>query len=202
MDDTFSQRSLTLEINGNLVILTTLLKMRRQETLLRRNWPFLLPVSSTPDKYIIFLANNKSTQDMSRMKFNIQIKTKNKSIGSSWCLSYSLWTNYFSSIFTVIFEYIDIWPVFLTHVGIRQMPTRLPTWKAKLLYHVGTFLPTWFILPLKSCKDIFKYTCFTLYPKQTVNNWESAIVFIDRHCLWCFFSADIRSNQFRVDLII
>ena len=93
-------------------------------------------------------------------------------------------------------------PVFLTHVGIRQMPTRLPTWKAKLLYHVGTFLPTWFILPLKSCKDIFKYICFTLYPKQTVNNWESTIAFIDRHCFWCFFSVDIRSNQFRVDLII
>ena len=77
--------------------------------------------------------------------------------------------------------------VFLIHVSIRQMPTRLSKWKAKSLYHVGTFLPTWFILPLKNCKDIFRYICFTLYLQQTVNNWESAIVFIDRHCLWCFF---------------
>ena len=92
--------------------------------------------------------------------------------------------------------------VFLTHIGIRQMPTRLPTWKAKSLYHIGTFLPTWFILPLKNCKDIFKYICFTLYLQQTVNNWESAIIFIHCHCLWCFFSVDNRSNQFRVYLII
>ena len=92
--------------------------------------------------------------------------------------------------------------VFLTH-GIRQMPTRLPTWKAKSLYHVGYFLLTWFILPLKNCKDIFKYICFTLYLQQTANNWESTIiVFINHHCLWCFFSLDIRSNQFRVYLII
>ena len=78
-------------------------------------------------------------------------------------------------------------PVFLTHVGIRQMQMRLPTWKAKSLYHVSTFLPTWFIVPLKNCKDIFRYICFTLYLQQTVNNWESTIVFINRHCLSCFF---------------
>ena len=80
------------------------------------------------------------------------------------------------------------WPVFLTRVGFRQMPTRLPTWKAKSLYHVGTFLPTWFFLPLqkfktikikweknlytqantcllhisRNFKDIFKYIWFTL----------------------------------------
>ena len=79
--------------------------------------------------------------------------------------------------------------VFLTHVGIQQMPTWLPTWKAKSLYHVGTFLPTWFFLPLqkfktiktklekntytqantcllhisRNFKDIFKYICFTRY---------------------------------------
>ena len=46
--------------------------------------------------------------------------------------------------------------------------------------------PTSFILPLKNCKDIFKYICFTLYLQQTVSNWESTIVFIDRHYLWCF----------------
>ena len=34
--------------------------------------------------------------------------------------------------------------VFLTHVGIQQMPPWLPTWKAKSLYHVDTFLPKWF----------------------------------------------------------
>ena len=44
--------------------------------------------------------------------------------------------------------------VFLTHVAIRQMPTWLPTWKAKSLYHVGTFLTTWFFLPLQKFKTI------------------------------------------------
>ena len=99
--------------------------------------------------------------------------------------------------------------VFLTHVGIRLMPT----WKAKSFYRVGNFLPTWFFLPLRkfrtikikleknsytqtnACllhisrnfKDIFKYICFTLYLQQTVNNWESLIIFIDRCCLPCFF---------------
>ena len=68
-------------------------------------------------------------------------------------------------------------------VPIRQMPTR-------------------FILPLKNCTDIFKYIYFTLYLQQMVSNWESAIVFIDCHCLWCFFSVDNRSNQFRVYLIM
>ena len=118
--------------------------------------------------------------------------------------------------------------VFLTHVGIQQIPMSLPTWKAKLMYHVGTFLPTWFFWPLQkfksikikpeknpytqinTCllhiswnfKDIFKYNCFTLYLLQTVNKWESAIVFIDHCCMPCFFPINIRSNQFRVDLII
>ena len=50
---------------------------------------------------------------------------------------------------------------------------------------------------IKNCKDMFKYICFALYFQQTVNNWESAIVFIG-----VFFSVDIRSNQFRVYLII
>ena len=103
--------------------------------------------------------------------------------------------------------------VFLTHISIRQMPTWLPTWKAKLLYHVGIFLPTWFFLPLKkfktikikpekdpytqtntfllhmsrNFKEILKYICFTLYLQQTVSNWKSAIVFMDRRCLPCFF---------------
>ena len=80
-------------------------------------------------------------------------------------------------------------PVFLTCASIRQMPTWLPTWKAKLLYHVSTFLSTWFFLPLqkfttikikleknlytqanmcllhisRNFKDIFKYVCFILY---------------------------------------
>ena len=107
------------------------------------------------------------------------------------------------------------------------MPTWLPMWKAKSCYHIDTFLPTWFFLPLqkfktikiklekntytqanmcllhisRNFKDIFKSICFTLYLSQTVNNWESAIVFVDCCCLPCFFiSIDIRSNQFRVDL--
>ena len=54
----------------------------------------------------------------------------------------------------------------------------------------------------RNFKVIFKYICFTLYLQQTVNNWESAIIFINRCCLPCFFSADIRSSQFRIDLII
>ena len=107
--------------------------------------------------------------------------------------------------------------VFLTHVGIWQMPTWLPTWKAKSFYRVGNFLPTWFFLPLRkfrtikikleknsyiqtnACllhisrnfKDIFKYICFTLYLQQTVNNWESVIIFIDHCCLPCFFFQQI-----------
>ena len=101
--------------------------------------------------------------------------------------------------------------VFLT--SICRMPTWLPTWKAKSLYHVGTFLPTWFFLPLekfktikikpekdpytqtntcllhmsRNFKEILKYICFTLYLQQTVSNWKSAIVFMDRRCLPCFF---------------
>ena len=42
--------------------------------------------------------------------------------------------------------------VFLTHVGIRQMPTWLPTWKAKLLSFYGTFLPMRFFCHFKSSK--------------------------------------------------
>ena len=103
--------------------------------------------------------------------------------------------------------------VFLTHINIRQMPTWLPLWKAKWFYCVGYFLPTWLFLPLRKFRtikiklekspytqinasllhisrnfeDIFKYICFTLYLPQAVNNWESAIIFIDRCCLPCFF---------------
>ena len=61
---------------------------------------------------------------------------------------------------------------------------------------------TCFLLISRNFKGIFKYICFTLYPWQTVNNWESALVFIDRRCLPCFFPIDIRSNQLTVDLII
>ena len=45
-----------------------------------------------------------------------------------------------------------LYPVFLTQVDFRQMPTWLPTWKAKSLYHVGTFWPTWFFCHFKSSK--------------------------------------------------
>ena len=45
-------------------------------------------------------------------------------------------------------------PVFLTHVGIRQMPMWLLMWKAKSLYHVSTFLPMRFFLPLQKFKTI------------------------------------------------
>ena len=80
-------------------------------------------------------------------------------------------------------------PVFLTHVGLWQMLTWLLMWKTKSLYHVSTFLPMGFFLPLqkfetikikleknsytqtnacllhisRNFKDIFKYMCFTLY---------------------------------------
>ena len=46
------------------------------------------------------------------------------------------------------------YPVFLTQVDIRQMPTWLLTWKAKSLYHVCTFWQTWFFLPLQKFKTI------------------------------------------------
>ena len=39
----------------------------------------------------------------------------------------------------------------------------------------------------RNFKDIFKYICFTFYLQQTVNHWESAIIFIDRCCLPFFF---------------
>ena len=108
-------------------------------------------------------------------------------------------------------ELVMHFPVFLTHVGIRQIRTWLPTWKANSFYQVSTFLPTWFFLPLQKFKTIkikpgkithtqtiracyiFQGTsktfsiCFTLYLKQTVNNWGSVIAFIDRCCLPCFF---------------
>ena len=110
-----------------------------------------------------------------------------------------------------------MYAVFLTHVGIRQMPMRLPTWKAKSLYHVSTFLLTWFFLPpekfktikIKPEKDPYTQTntcllhmsrnfivhkvhvqvhmLYSLSLQQTVSNWKSAIVFIDHGCLPCFF---------------
>ena len=45
--------------------------------------------------------------------------------------------------------------VFLTHGSIQQMPMWLPMWKAKSLYHVGTFLPTRFFVPLE--KEVQNY---------------------------------------------
>ena len=42
----------------------------------------------------------------------------------------------------------DISLVFLTHVAIWQL------WKAKSLYHVGTFLLTWFFLPFEKFKPM------------------------------------------------
>ena len=39
----------------------------------------------------------------------------------------------------------------------------------------------------RNFKDTFRYICFSLNLYQTVNNWQSAIVFIDRRCLPCFF---------------
>ena len=92
------------------------------------------------------------------------------------------------------------------------MLTWLPTWKAKSLYHVGTFLPKRFFLPLqkfktikikleknpstqknrcllhisRTFKDVFEYICFIIYLSQTLSNWESAIIFIDCHSLPLF----------------
>ena len=88
----------------------------------------------------------------------------------------------------VIFLIISffLYTVFLTHIGIWQMPTLSPKWKAKSLYHVSTFLLTRFFLPFqklktikikleknpytkanmcllhisRNFKDIFKYMCF------------------------------------------
>ena len=49
----------------------------------------------------------------------------------------------------------------------------------------------------RNFKDIFKYICFTLYLQKIVNNLERCIVFIDCHCLSCFFfnSYSIQSVQ-------
>ena len=118
--------------------------------------------------------------------------------------------------------------VFLTHVGIRQIPTWSPTWKAKSLYYVGTFLPTWFFLPLQKFKTI-KINAEKIPYTQTINGYYifqgfskifssiSSLLFIFSKLLttekvqsalsivaFChnFFSIDIRSNQFRVDLFI
>ena len=55
--------------------------------------------------------------------------------------------------------------VFLTHVSIQQMPTWLPTWKAKSLYHFGTFLLT-LLCHFKSSK-LSKQNCRKIpIPKQ------------------------------------
>ena len=73
-------------------------------------------------------------------------------------------TQVFSIFLMSVIFFCCFWPVcsslmvvnkvFLTHVGIRQMPTWLPTWKAKSLYHVGNFLPTWVFVPLQKSKTI------------------------------------------------
>ena len=97
------------------------------------------------------------------------------------------------------FRWYKCWlkTVFLTHVGIRQMPTQLPTWKAKSLYHVGTFLPTWFILPLKNCRY---FQIYVLHSLSSANCKQLR----KRNCLYqsslfvMLLSVDIRSNQFRV----
>ena len=107
--------------------------------------------------------------------------------------------------------------VFLNHVGIRQMPTWLPTWKAKSLYHVGTFLPTWFFLPLGKFKtikipkpkQIRAHYIFQGILKIFSNVYALANCKQLKKCnrlyrssLSAFFSIDIRSNQFRVDLYL
>ena len=49
------------------------------------------------------------------------------------------------------------------------MPTWLPTWKAKSLYHVGTFLPTWFFSATSKVQNYQNKTGEkSLYPSKYV----------------------------------
>ena len=78
----------------------------------------------------------------------------------------SIFTKTDLKLFSLKQQCLDIWlwwsitipsvttSVFLTHISIRQMLTWLPMRKAKSLYHVSTFLPTWFFLPLRKFKTI------------------------------------------------
>ena len=54
------------------------------------------------------------------------------------------------------FSWFLMFPVFLTQVCIWQMLMWLSMWKAKSLYHLGTFLLTWFFLPLQKFRTIKK----------------------------------------------
>ena len=112
-------------------------------------------------------------------------------------------------------------PVFLTHIGIRQMLTWLPTWKAKPWYHIGILLT--FFLPLQRVqnyqnerkipipKQIRAYYIFQGNLQIFSNIYASLFIFrklqtnekaqsIRSLLSAMFFLVDIRSNQFRVDL--
>ena len=94
------------------------------------------------------------------------------------------WSTFDQENFILVYFHID--SVFLTHVSIRQMPTWLPTWKAKSLYHVSTFLPTWFFVPLE--KEKFKtieikleknpYTQANTCLLHTSRNFKDILIYI------------------------
>ena len=126
-----------------------------------------------------------------------------------------------------IIDHIVTWTffaVFLTHDSIWQMLTWLPMRKVKWLNHIGTFLPTWFFLPLQKLKTIItkpaknphtqanmcllhisRYFHMYLLYSLSLANYKQM-----RNCNrlhWsllfaCFLSVDIRCDEFRVDLII
>ena len=135
-------------------------------------------------------------------------------------------------ISTIVMVYSSDISVSLTHVGIRQILTcDCRHGKVRLLYHFGTFLPTWFFLPLqkfktiktkmgknpytqanmcllhisRNFKDIYKY--IMLYSLSLANCKQLRKYYrFYRSSLsagfFFFFSIDFRSNQFRVDWII
>ena len=76
------------------------------------------------------------------------------------------WSKFDQENFILVYFHID--SVFLTRVSICQMPTWLPTWKAKSLYHVGTFLLTWFFVPLEKENDTLY--CKTLLHRISYGN--------------------------------
>ena len=80
------------------------------------------------------------------------LNKKNHILKEEFCINYKKYKNLLSIRMKKSKQ--DYYAVFLTHVGIWQMSTWLPTWKAKSLCHVGTFLPMWFFLLLQKFKTI------------------------------------------------
>ena len=133
----------------------------------------------------------------------------------------------FLSTLNFWYQHVKKYLVVLTHVGIQLTPTWLPTWNAKPLYRVGTFLPTWFFSATSKVQNYQNKTpeksfypskyVLTTYLKEFQRHFQIYLFYYLslancklRKCnrLYrlllpaMFFSIDIRSNHVRVDLII